>query len=150
MCHKDKPDLKGTAAVDYIRWGEEQAFHKRPSCRGRQPWWTVRQVKANAILVKEANDTSAVYYNPNRIPADCRLYCAQLTKSQLSYLNSPIGAMMFEIYNRVVLGEGARSLMVSDYNQVPCLAIKNKRLAHLFDRIVEESPRTFDREIKAE
>jgi hypothetical protein len=30
--------------------------------------------------------------------------------------------MMFEIYNRAGLGEGARSLMVSDYAKVPCLA----------------------------
>ena len=33
--------------------------------------------------------------------------------------------MMFEIYNRAGLGEGARSLMVSDYVGVPCLADVN-------------------------
>ncbi|MDW8309795.1 MAG: hypothetical protein RMK20_10520, partial [Verrucomicrobiales bacterium] len=39
MCHKDKSELKGTAALEYIKWGESQKFHLRPTCRGRQRWW---------------------------------------------------------------------------------------------------------------
>jgi hypothetical protein len=41
MCHRDKSELKGTAALEYIRWGETQRYHERPSCRGRQRWWDV-------------------------------------------------------------------------------------------------------------
>lgn len=41
MCHKEKKDLKGTAALEYIKWGESQGFHERPSCRGRARWWDV-------------------------------------------------------------------------------------------------------------
>jgi len=49
LCHKDKRELRGTAALEYIKWGEEseldengnekRAFNLRPSCRGRQRWW---------------------------------------------------------------------------------------------------------------
>ncbi|MEM4725046.1 MAG: hypothetical protein QXP01_08560, partial [Candidatus Hadarchaeum sp.] len=144
MCHKDKSELKGTNALDYIKWGESQKFHLRPSCRGRQRWWDVELIKANAVFVKEANETSAVFYNPHGLAADCRLYCAQLTKSQLAYLNSPVGALLFEIYNRAVLGEGARSLMVADYNQVPCLIAEIRKADSLFEQVIEESPRTFE------
>ena len=35
MCHADKAALAGTAALDYIEWGESQGFHQRPSCRSR-------------------------------------------------------------------------------------------------------------------
>ena len=35
MCHKDKAALAGTAALDYIKWGETQGYHQRPSCKGR-------------------------------------------------------------------------------------------------------------------
>ena len=35
MCHADKAALAGTAALDYIEWGETQGFHQRPSCKGR-------------------------------------------------------------------------------------------------------------------
>jgi hypothetical protein len=147
MCHKDKSQLKGTAALEYIKWGESQGFHERPTCRGRRRWWDVELIKANAVFVKEANETSAVFYNPYGFAADCRLYCAQLTKSQLAYLNSPIGALLFEIYNRAVLGEGARSLMVADYNQVPSLVAEICELDSLFLAVIEERPRTFESSI---
>jgi hypothetical protein len=143
MCHKEKSELRGTAALEYIKWGESQGFHVRPSCRGRQRWWDVELITANAIFVKEANATSAVFYNPLQFPADCRLYCAQLTKSHLAYLNSVISALLFEIYNRAVLGEGARSLMVADYNQVPCVYAEIVSMDSVFDNVMEENPRSF-------
>ena len=31
MCHKDKTELKGTRALKYIEWGEEQEYHLRPT-----------------------------------------------------------------------------------------------------------------------
>lgn len=43
MCHKDKKELKGTAALEYIKWGESQEFHERPSCAGRARWWDLGQ-----------------------------------------------------------------------------------------------------------
>ena len=52
---------------------------------------------------------------------DCRLYYANLPHDVLLFLNLPIGAMFFEFYNRAGLGGGARSMMVSDYENVPTL-----------------------------
>ncbi len=121
VCHKTKAEQRGTAALKYIEWGESQSFHKRPSCRGRAKWWSLSVETANSIFVKEAHDTSAVFYNPDKYPADCRLYYANLPTATILYLNSIIGAVLFELYNRAGLGEGARSLMVSDYLQVPTL-----------------------------
>ena len=78
MCSRGKRDLKGTTALEYINWGESEGFHKRPSCAGSAGWWEARLEAGNGILVKEANDTLAVYYNPERFPAGCRLYCSDL------------------------------------------------------------------------
>ncbi len=39
MCHEDRAQLEGTAVLDYIKWGESQGFHRRPTCRGRACWW---------------------------------------------------------------------------------------------------------------
>jgi len=136
MCHKDKKELEGTAAVEYIKWGESRRFHKRPTCIGRLRWWQSGLENANSLFVKEANDTSAVFYNPEKYPVDCRLYCADLPSTLFLFLNSPIAAMMFEIYNRAGLGEGARSLMVSDYADVPCLS--SPHLEEETRRIIEE------------
>jgi len=143
MCHKEKKDLKGTAALQYIKWGEAQEFHKRPSCRGRVRWWEAGEEKGNSLFVKEANETSAVFFNPQNYPADCRLYCADLVHSSFLFLNSPIAAMMFEIYNRAGLGEGARSLMVSDYADVPCLkqGVHPEKASDIMEAISRSSPR---------
>ena len=122
MCGADKADLAGTAALEYIEWGESEGFDQRPSCQGRARWWSSLVESGNSIFVKEANDTSAVFYNPDNYLVDCRLYYANLSDDIFLFLNSAIGAMFFELYNRVNLGEGARSLMVSDYEQVPILA----------------------------
>ena len=32
MCHADKAALVGTAALEYIEWGESRGYHQRPSC----------------------------------------------------------------------------------------------------------------------
>ena len=122
MCGADRADLVGTAALEYIEWGESEEFDQRPSCQGRARWWSSLVESGNSIFVKEANDTSAVFYNPDNYIVDCRLYYANLSDDIFLFLNSAIGAMFFEIYNRVNLGEGARSMMVSDYEQVPIIA----------------------------
>jgi len=121
VCLEDKRSLRGTAALEYIERGESTGYDGNASVRGRRCWWHTPRVTGTGIFVKEANDASAVFYNPERLPIDCRLYCADLPTITLLFLNSPIAAMMFEIYNRAGLGEGARSLMVSDYASVPCL-----------------------------
>ena len=74
---------------EYIKWGESQTFRKNPSLR-RAQWWSVQAEAANGIFVKEAHDTSAVFYNPHRYPVDCRLYYANLPTATILYLNSAI------------------------------------------------------------
>jgi hypothetical protein len=143
MCHRDKSELKDTAALEYIRWGEAQGYHERPSCRGRQRWWEARLEVGNGVFVKEANDSSGVFFNPIGLPVDCRLYVAQLSFEQLIYLNSAIACLLFEIFNRAGLGEGARSLMVSDYNAVPCLLTRGESsdFEKVFSSVYNKEPR---------
>jgi len=143
MCHRDKSELQGSAALEYIRWGEARGYHQRPSCRGRQRWWEARLEVGNAVFVKEANDSSGVFFNPIGLPVDCRLYVAQLSFEQLIYLNSAIACLLFEIFNRAGLGEGARSLMVSDYNAVPCLLTRGESsdFEKVFSSVYNKEPR---------
>jgi len=141
ICQKDKKDLKGTAALSYIEWGESRGFNKRASYGGRTKWWSLSLDTANSILVKEANETSAVFYNPQGYPVDCRLYYAALLPTTIAYLNSALGVMSFEIYNRAGLGEGARSLMVSDYVQVPVLAREQEAVKSVLPHIYALPPR---------
>ncbi len=51
MCHKSKIELKGTAALEYIAWGESLGFHRRPSCCGRERWWDLGERPKAAVNV---------------------------------------------------------------------------------------------------
>ena len=146
MCHADRVSLVGTSALEYIEWGESQGYHQRPSCRGRARWWDLGEESGNSIFVKEANETSAVFYNPDNYLVDCRLYYANLSNDAFLFLNSAIGAMFFEFYNRTGLGGGARSMMVSDYENVPTLVstdIDEKAAEFIIKQISPLSPRKF-------
>ncbi len=61
-CHKDKSELRGTNAHEYIGWGETDTEwldddgnpnppHKRPSCRGRRNWYDVGTRKKPKLSV---------------------------------------------------------------------------------------------------
>ncbi|RKU39107.1 hypothetical protein C6496_03330 [Candidatus Poribacteria bacterium] len=149
MCHADKAALTGTAALEYIKWGELQGYHRRSTCKSRARWWQSTNESGNSVFVKEASETSAVFYNPGNYLVDCRLYYADLPKDVLLFLNSAVGAMFFEIYNRTGLGGGARSMMVSDYEDVPILTNANagektvelllKQISPLFPRKIVNS-----------
>ncbi len=145
FCQKTEAELQGTAALEYIRWGESQGFHMNASVSGRTRWWSVSYEAANSIFVKEAHNTSAVFYNPNKYPVDCRLYYADLPAITLVYLNSVVGALLFEIYNRAGLGGGARSMMVSDYALVPSLyngsAKEEREAGRVFRQVYDLSAR---------
>ena len=39
LCNRSRKELMGTNALEYIKWGESQGFHLRPSCKGRPHWW---------------------------------------------------------------------------------------------------------------
>ncbi|MCY4576684.1 MAG: N-6 DNA methylase, partial [Chloroflexi bacterium] len=39
MCHENKGELQGTAALAYIKWGEKQGYHTRSTTRSRPRWW---------------------------------------------------------------------------------------------------------------
>jgi len=75
MCHKDKRDLKGTAALDYIRWGEDQRYHQRPSCKGRPRWWDVGERRAPPLFWPYImRERLFCIFSNGEIYADCNLF----------------------------------------------------------------------------
>jgi len=38
-CHKRKEELRGTKALDYIKWGESKGFHLVSSVKSHRPYW---------------------------------------------------------------------------------------------------------------
>jgi len=81
MCHKDKPDLKASAALEYIRWGEAQRYHQRPSCRGRPRWWEIESEAGEFLWWKSIGERYCFFWNRRQFPTDQRNYYLNLTSS---------------------------------------------------------------------
>ena len=64
IINKDKNQLKGTNVTKYIRWGEGQGFHKRPTCSSRDKWYNLGKViKAPILSPYAAGDRMVVLFN---------------------------------------------------------------------------------------
>ena len=70
MCHVDKATLAGTATLEYIKWGESQGFHQRPSCRGRARWWDLGKRDFADLLWIENN--ARILQSPPKCPINIR------------------------------------------------------------------------------
>jgi len=71
MCHKSRTRLHGSQALEYVKWGEAQGFHKRATCRSRRPWWDLGESHngdiAWAMMHAQLHN---VYSNPHSVELD--------------------------------------------------------------------------------
>ena len=108
MCGKDKDDLEGTAALEYIEWGESQEFDLRPSCRGRARWWDLgNRIKPLGIIPCGYREVFIVYQNDG-VFADKRLYELDCVEGEfiLACLNSSLYPLFLEMQTRSYGGGG--------------------------------------------
>ncbi len=126
MCLKEKSVLSGTSALEYIKWGESQNFHKRPSCRNRSRWYDVGKRPLPYLFF------------PRRIPSSARtLYStegcyaldkfvevnapAELRVPLCFSLNSSLFQLMVNVSGRSSLGYGVLELQTSDLVDLLCV-----------------------------
>jgi hypothetical protein len=127
MCHRDKAELKGTAALEYIRWGEAQGYHERPSCKGRPRWWDVgvREV-APLSFNKGPWDRHFIPVNMANAFTDQQVYII-LPRLQVDILilgavaNSTTWWGFLETTGRANFGEGILWIAVYEAAQMPLL-----------------------------
>ena len=113
MCHADKSALAGTAALDYIEWGESQGYHQRPSCRGRVRWWDLGKQPAFDWLIlrfRDKRNWTPINEKPSLLAGDvvftATLHNRNTIQSANAVANSTLGVLVSEIYGRVNLGDG--------------------------------------------
>lgn len=131
MCHKTKEQLKGTVALKYIKWGETQGFHKRPSCAGRKNWWDLGKRRYPPII--SPSSISEIYrtFRNDGIYIDKRLYeiypkdnidCVLLATSTI------LCTLFLELGSRTGLGEGLIDLTVYELADCPVIVLDNNTL----------------------
>ncbi|MBN2544016.1 N-6 DNA methylase [bacterium] len=125
MCHKDKSELKGTYAVEYIKWGEGQEYNERPTCATRNRWWECPDEKGNTFWGKELRERLGVFVSQILQFVDCRLYTARLNNCIKGYLNSTVSLFIDEVSARQYGGGGGpRSLMVDEVKSLNVMYIE--------------------------
>ena len=143
-------------AAAYIRWGEKQRYHARPTCAGRRWWWDVgvRQF-STVVWVKSVNDShrQAHFDFPGLV--DQRLY--ELNPSDpetvCAILNSATSVLTKEIHSRVNLGEGALDTAVYEANATVTLhpsivsEQQRKRLCDCLQRLARRPIRSIFEEL---
>ncbi|MDX1688947.1 MAG: N-6 DNA methylase [Candidatus Promineifilaceae bacterium] len=104
--------LAGTAAADYVAWGEEQGFHQRRTCAARRPWYVLPwQEPASIVLPKGIWGRHFAPVLDDPILVDQQLYQVHLKPgvsrpAAAALLNSGWSALQMELTGRSNFGEG--------------------------------------------
>ena len=108
MCNKDKADLGGTAALEYIEWGESEGFDQRRSCRARARWYDLgERFEPLGVIPCGYREVFIVYQN-NEVLVDKRLYELEADEGEfiLACLNSSLYPLFLEMQTRSYGGGG--------------------------------------------
>jgi hypothetical protein len=75
-CALEPNELVGTRALDYIDSGERAGYHRRPTCRSREPWYSVAPAMKPAPLIfpSKVGERWLVALNRSRVFEDKKLY----------------------------------------------------------------------------
>ena len=162
MCGKDKEDLDGTAALEYIEWGESKEFDQRPSCSGRPRWWDLGEWEYPDMLWSDAyNVRFGCFENAGNYFGDKRFFVMKFKGENLvtrAYLNSTIIPLLIETEGITNLGEGVVYTNVYWLKTLPVLEnheasdevrqcydrIKTRRILSIFEEIHQPDRRALD------
>jgi len=108
MVHKSKKELKGKKVLDYIKWGEKQRYHKRPTCKNRDKWWDLEEYTSSFLWWVNIGDRYALFYNKNQAVADKMFYNIwPKTNRSISFivsLNCSLSRLNAEIWGQEMTG----------------------------------------------
>lgn len=129
LCSQPRARLEGTRALAYIRWGEREGFHRRPSLSGKERWWSLRSHQAPALV--SPCSVSGLYcarVNECRVRVDKRLYeirplpanaSSRRVQALAASLNATLTSLFLELLTRTGLGEGLLDMAVYELEDCP-------------------------------
>ena len=125
MCSKGKGTLRGTSALEYIKRGESQAFHQRPSTRNRRLWYDVGKRPAPTLSFQcLINSTARTFYSSEgcySLDKFAEIQTFTNMKIPLCFaLNSTLFQFMVNVNGRSNLGGGALVVKVYELENLLC------------------------------
>jgi hypothetical protein len=166
LCHKDKSELKGTNALKYIKWGEEQKtsdgtpWPNVESVRGRGNWYELPK-KAPGLLLTPmiTGESLRCIFNDCKAQVDHNLFEIISDDNDIIsvlgiYLNSGAAFLSRELIGRANLGDGALKVEGIDWERtlVPKVELlKNikKRAEKAFDKVANRAIKPISKEAKS-
>ncbi|BAJ49894.1 type II restriction enzyme, methylase subunit [Candidatus Caldarchaeum subterraneum] len=138
----------------YITWGEQQGHHQRPTCRARNPWWTLPEFKpAHILLPMSWRKIIYIPYSEQPVICDARLY-AFYSKEPIKtwkYINSTIFLLTVELFCRRLGGGGAATdIKVEDYEDMPAPNLNNLMIDFPVEILASNVPLQYSDEVKRE
>ncbi len=128
MCHKSKEELKGTKALEYIEWGEEQGYHLRPSCTGRYQWWSLPDVPhAKLHFNYLINDVGRTFVG-NCYASD-NFHEIRVSDEYAVFLNSVVFMLFQGIVARANFGGGLAKIQTYELQRMQVSNFDNVSLA---------------------
>ena len=127
LCHKTKEELKGTAALEYIRWGEKQHYDKRPSCKSRPRWWDLGIRRSPYLSFNYLIDSTAkTFYAPRGCYfsdnfQEIAISSQSLVLSLCASLNSTVFQLMVNVAGRANFGDGLLKIQTYEVSDLLCL-----------------------------
>ena len=126
MCHKDKVALADTAALDYIKWGETQGFHQRPSYKGRPRWWDLGQREMPSLSFNYLiSSTARTLYAPDGCYTSDNFQEVHVDSGLIlplcASLNSSMFQLMVNMAGRSNFGGGLLKIQTYEVSELLCL-----------------------------
>jgi type I restriction-modification system DNA methylase subunit len=109
FCHLDEHQLRGKKIWKYIKWGESQGFHLRPTCKSRVRWWDLSDRQfADGFYSIMNGDRHLVIRNETKIFCSDNLgelhIKIQSKDAFISFLNSTLFKLFIEMTGRAMTG----------------------------------------------
>ena len=139
LCHADPDDLAGKGALAYIRWGEQQGYHRRRSVASRRRWYDLGERDDVYLGMNKFVDTTArtflvtqgVLYSDN---FQVMPMAGNMSPTRLCVaVNSTLFQLMLNTESRANFGAGV--LEIQTY-ETANLAIVNPQLLPELDAAV--------------
>ncbi|RKZ30629.1 hypothetical protein DRQ36_04865 [bacterium] len=162
ICHKEKSKIKSKNLKEYIKWGEEKGFSKRPTCATRSPWYSIGNDWEYAPLIFPAKvgERMPVMLNEG-IFEDKKLYgvipkSTEDTPIVGALLNSTLTRFLTEFTCRQLTGAQAIAdidVAVVSVLPIPVLkkikANQKKQLLVFYERLLDTSCESIFKELGA-
>ncbi|MDW8044075.1 MAG: hypothetical protein RMJ30_07570, partial [Nitrososphaerota archaeon] len=140
----------GKFARRYIEWGVSKGYHKRPTCKGRQPWYKLPDFEpAHVLLPMSWMNVAYIAYSRKPILYDARLYGLyhRYSLQIWKYLNSTLFLLTVELLCRR-LGGGATDIKVEDYQNMPVPNLSELNINFNEEFFFSRRPLPYHQEVK--